>query len=96
MKIEHWSYGLHGHDIDVTVCWRSRTIIDLEHLSSILSETLSNIDHKPLWETVGGGGILEDLIKYLCSNERLKIKDAEIDTISAKITNKLVKYYCSD
>ncbi len=96
MKIERWDYGLHGHDIEVTACWSADKPVDLEYLDSILTKTLSSIDHKPLWETVGGGGIIEDLLTYLCNNTSLYVKGAELVKITGRMLNKRVDYYCSN
>ncbi len=68
MKVESMGYGLHGHDVTVRacLCYPSREgHIDVESLSRSLRGLLSAVDHRPLWETVGGEGTLEDIVAYV-------------------------------
>lgn len=68
MRVESMGYGLHGHDVRVSVCacYEGREgHADLERLRALLREALGSVDHRALWEAVGGEGTLEDLLEYV-------------------------------
>ncbi len=70
MRVESMGYGLHGHDVTVRacVCYSSKDgHLDVEELARALNELLAAVDHRPLWEAVGGQGALEDLIVYVAT-----------------------------
>ncbi|MCE4608710.1 MAG: hypothetical protein F7B61_07170 [Caldisphaeraceae archaeon] len=91
MKIESMGYGLHGHDLYIRVCTCSESDINvnIDILKERLDSLLSNLDHKPLWEIVGGEGKIEDLLKYL--NDNLKIDN--LCEIEAKMPDREVYLY---
>ena len=68
MKVKSMGYGLHGHDVRVSVCacYEGREgHADLERLRALLRDSLREVDHRALWEAVGGEGTLEDLLEYV-------------------------------
>lgn len=70
MRVESMGYGLHGHDVTVRacICYDSREgHADVEGLAKTLRDVLAAVDHRALWEVVGGEGTLEDLIEYVVS-----------------------------
>ncbi|MGC8566918.1 MAG: hypothetical protein ACP5I6_05355 [Caldisphaera sp.] len=75
MKIEDMGYGLHGHDIDVEVCVcldYDKGLLDIEYLDNYLESLLKPLNRKPLWETVGNEGKIEDLLIYIRNNFKIE------------------------
>ncbi|MGC9071463.1 MAG: hypothetical protein ACP5HK_02020 [Acidilobus sp.] len=68
MRVPSMGYGLHGHDVTVRacLCYRAKEgHVDVEALARSLLDLLTPVDHRALWEVVGGEGALEDLVSYV-------------------------------
>jgi len=89
MRLESMGYGLHGHDVTVRACLcyaDKEGHTDVEALASSLRDLLRPVDHRPLWEAVGGEGSLEDLVAYV--HEELRPSPCYV---SASVPGRLVE-----
>ncbi|MEN2999416.1 MAG: hypothetical protein ABDH61_02440 [Acidilobaceae archaeon] len=80
IALKPFSYGLHGHDVEVEACWcfGVEERVDVEELSQRLRSALAKFERRPLWEVLGREGatiedmllsLTEELGKELCSLE---------------------------
>jgi hypothetical protein len=86
IQIKKWNYDIHGHDLIVTVCYRSNNIINIDLLSRKLNETLALYDHRPLWKTTKGG-LVEDLLAEICNKLRTHAAESGLEIV--RVTGEL-------
>ena len=64
LRAGRFGYGLHGHDVRIQVCLRTRGVVDLSLLHRLVSGAASRYTHRPLWETLCPG---DPLIEHLAA-----------------------------
>jgi len=85
IRIPGWGYKVHGHDVEVEACFSSVERIDIETLRSLLTAIASQFDHKPLWETIGEGALIEDMLSEICKALRERAPSAvRLEQVEAK------------
>ena len=96
MKIAKWGYGVHGHDLIIIACWNTLKVYDIEELDRLLARIVDTIDHRALWEVIGGE-LIEDLLNYVCRRlSKNTPKGLILDKVSVRVQNKLITIECGE
>ena len=61
LRAERFGHTIHGHDVEVTLCINSTSILNLDRLSSVIGDIVSTYDHRPLWDVIPGDPLLEHM-----------------------------------
>ena len=80
LRAWRFGYGIHGHDVRLTVCVRSRALLDLSRLHRLVAEAVARYTHKPLWETLCPG---DPLIEHLAARVLSEVADSLEDVADA-------------
>lgn len=70
LRAGRFGYEVHGHDVRLRVCLRTRGVTNLSLLHRLVSDAAARYSHKPLWETLCPG---DPLIEHLAARVLLDV-----------------------
>ncbi|MCE4600819.1 MAG: hypothetical protein F7C38_04560 [Desulfurococcales archaeon] len=76
-------YSLHGHDVWIRVCIKTRSVVDISWFSGLVRDTVSRYDHTLLDDVLGDGALIEDLLFNVLNSIRESISKEKIELLDA-------------
>ncbi len=98
LEIPEWGYGIHGHDVDVEVCYVSKGRVNIEYLKEVLDIVVRRYDHKPLRDSLGTSGypLIEDMLEDLCKRLKLETwkQGLKLASVAAHLKERSITLQC--